>query len=96
MDPLRRVEEVFPPEFPSDTDEDVRIRPILEHCESTYNNIWLGMYTYINTLFFTRAPTVSLRFGIVYGNTNGKLYPGILLKNTYTKACIYCKDTKQA
>ncbi|XP_035709332.1 gamma-aminobutyric acid type B receptor subunit 1 [Folsomia candida] len=43
VDPLRRVEELFPPEVPIDTDEDVRIRPILEHCESHYNNIWLGI-----------------------------------------------------
>ncbi|CAL8112896.1 unnamed protein product [Orchesella dallaii] len=43
VDPLRRVVESFQPEFPDDLEEDIRIMPQLEHCESYHNNIWLGI-----------------------------------------------------
>lgn len=56
VDPLRRVEELFPPEIPENTDEDVRIRPILEHCESHHNNIWLGMWPINNELIIHLLP----------------------------------------
>ncbi|XP_049954039.1 gamma-aminobutyric acid type B receptor subunit 1 isoform X1 [Schistocerca serialis cubense] len=46
-DPLQRRIEVFPLEDPVSTEDDVKIRPELEHCESENNNIWLGvMYGY--------------------------------------------------
>ncbi|KAA0201470.1 hypothetical protein HAZT_HAZT003674, partial [Hyalella azteca] len=42
VDPMVRTLETFPLEIPLDTDDDVKIMPQLEHCESTHNNIWLG------------------------------------------------------
>nr|XP_050850762.1 gamma-aminobutyric acid type B receptor subunit 1 isoform X2 [Vespula vulgaris] len=41
--PLQRQIEVFPLESPPTGDDDARIRPELEHCESEHNSIWLGM-----------------------------------------------------
>jgi len=41
-DPLQRRIEVFPLEDPLSSDDDIKIRPELEHCESENNNIWLG------------------------------------------------------
>lgn len=41
-DPMQRRIEVFPLEDPVNTDDDIKIRPELEHCESENNNIWLG------------------------------------------------------
>ncbi|XP_014214316.1 gamma-aminobutyric acid type B receptor subunit 1 isoform X2 [Copidosoma floridanum] len=47
VDPLERTIEVFPLEPSTQGDDDARIRPELEHCESEHNNIWLGlMYGY--------------------------------------------------
>ncbi|XP_034182289.1 gamma-aminobutyric acid type B receptor subunit 1 isoform X4 [Osmia lignaria lignaria] len=47
LDPLQRKMETFPLESPPYGDDDARIRPELEHCESAHNNIWLGlMYSY--------------------------------------------------
>ncbi|XP_021935592.1 gamma-aminobutyric acid type B receptor subunit 1 isoform X2 [Zootermopsis nevadensis] len=46
-DPLQRRIEVFPLEDPLSTEDDIKIRPELEHCESENNNVWLGvMYGY--------------------------------------------------
>nr|XP_024216938.1 gamma-aminobutyric acid type B receptor subunit 1 isoform X2 [Halyomorpha halys] len=46
-DPLQRTIEVFPLEDPVNIDDDIKIRPELEHCESDNHNIWLGlMYGY--------------------------------------------------
>ncbi|CAD1475175.1 unnamed protein product [Heterotrigona itama] len=45
LDPLERKIETFPLESPPFGDDDARIRPELEHCESIHtirNNIWLG------------------------------------------------------
>jgi gamma-aminobutyric acid type B receptor len=41
-DPLQRRIEVFPLEEPLSTEDDIKIRPELEHCESENNNVWLG------------------------------------------------------
>jgi hypothetical protein len=41
-DPLQRRIEVFPLEDPLSTEDDIKIRPELEHCESENNNVWLG------------------------------------------------------
>lgn len=41
-DPLQRRIEVFPLENPVSTEDDIKIRPELEHCESENNNVWLG------------------------------------------------------
>ncbi|XP_028170438.1 gamma-aminobutyric acid type B receptor subunit 1 isoform X1 [Ostrinia furnacalis] len=46
-DPLQRRVEIFPLEAPRHHDDDVHIRPELEHCESEHNTVWLGvMYGY--------------------------------------------------
>ncbi|KAK7868503.1 hypothetical protein R5R35_001911 [Gryllus longicercus] len=46
-DPLERHIEVFPLEDPLSSEDDIKIRPELEHCESENNNVWLGvMYGY--------------------------------------------------
>ncbi|XP_022239311.1 gamma-aminobutyric acid type B receptor subunit 1-like isoform X2 [Limulus polyphemus] len=46
-DPPRRKLELFPLENPEILDEDIKIQPELEHCESENNAIWLGlMYGY--------------------------------------------------
>ncbi|KAL5289011.1 GABBR1 family protein [Megaselia abdita] len=42
-DPLQRVVETFPLENPTTTVDDIKIRPELEHCESTKNSLWLGL-----------------------------------------------------
>lgn len=44
LDPLQRKVETFPLESPSYGDDDARISPELEHCESIHNNIWLGTF----------------------------------------------------
>lgn len=41
-DPLQRRIEMFPLEEPSNTDDDIKIRPELEHCESDHHNFWMG------------------------------------------------------
>jgi len=43
VDPLYRRLENFQLESPLDTKEDIKIRPSLEHCDSFYQNIWLGV-----------------------------------------------------
>lgn len=47
IDPLQRTIEVFPLEASTDGDDDAKIRPELEHCESHHNGIWLGMKYFI-------------------------------------------------
>lgn len=42
QDPLERRLETFPLEDPLQADDDVKIRPELEHCESINNSVWLG------------------------------------------------------
>lgn len=41
VDPLQRKIEVFALEAPQE-DDDARIRPELEHCESMHHSVWLG------------------------------------------------------
>lgn len=41
-DPLQRTVEIFSLESPRHHDDDVHIRPELEHCESKNNTVWLG------------------------------------------------------
>nr|QCI31489.1 gamma-aminobutyric acid type B receptor subunit [Grandidierella japonica] len=43
IDPMYRKLETFPFLKPADTDDDVRILPQLEHCDSNHNTIWLGV-----------------------------------------------------
>lgn len=45
-DPLQRRLEQFPLEDPESINDDVKIRPELEHCESDNNSVWLGKYKY--------------------------------------------------
>ncbi|XP_065201019.1 gamma-aminobutyric acid type B receptor subunit 1 isoform X2 [Planococcus citri] len=42
-DPLQRSIQVFPLELPISAEDDIKIRPELEHCESTNHSIWLGI-----------------------------------------------------
>lgn len=44
IDPLQRRIEMFPLENPTSTDDDIKILPELEHCESDNNNVWLGKF----------------------------------------------------
>ena len=46
-DPLQRRIEVFPLEDPVSSEDDIKIRPELEHCESDNNNVWLGEGSFI-------------------------------------------------
>lgn len=43
VDPQIRTLENFQLENPTDTEEDIKIRPSMEHCESKHQNIWLGI-----------------------------------------------------
>ncbi|EDS38916.1 GABA-B receptor [Culex quinquefasciatus] len=43
QDPLQRRLETFPLEDPVSSNDDVKIRPELEHCESHNNSVWLGV-----------------------------------------------------
>ena len=44
VDPLSRDVQEFLLEKPKDTVEDIRIKPLLEHCESEYKTIFLGKF----------------------------------------------------
>lgn len=44
-DPLQRRLETFPLEDPESINDDVKIRPELEHCESDNNSVWLGKFS---------------------------------------------------
>lgn len=41
-DPLQRRIEQFPLENPIKTEDDIKISPQLEHCESENHKVWLG------------------------------------------------------
>ena len=43
QDPLKRNIESFPLEDPLDINDDIKIRPELEHCESDNNVVWLAI-----------------------------------------------------
>uniref|UniRef100_A0A1A9ZMX7 G-protein coupled receptors family 3 profile domain-containing protein n=1 Tax=Glossina pallidipes TaxID=7398 RepID=A0A1A9ZMX7_GLOPL len=45
IDPLQRILETFPLEDPISTTDDIKIRPELEHCESSQNSVWLAYET---------------------------------------------------
>lgn len=45
QDPLERRLETFPLEDPVSVNDDVKIRPELEHCESENNPVWLGKWS---------------------------------------------------
>ncbi|XP_032820237.1 gamma-aminobutyric acid type B receptor subunit 2 isoform X5 [Petromyzon marinus] len=46
LDPLKRIVEIYPREH-DPTGKDLTILPLLEHCQSTHMNIWLGIiYAY--------------------------------------------------
>lgn len=46
LDPLQRDIELFPLEDPASADDDVKIRPELEHCRSHHHNVWMGTCFY--------------------------------------------------
>ncbi len=43
VDPLYRKLDPLALEDPANTDQDIKIRPSLEHCDSEHQNIWLGV-----------------------------------------------------
>ena len=43
-DPLYRFVQDFPLEDPEYGDEDIKIKPLLEHCESKHKTIFLGKF----------------------------------------------------
>jgi gamma-aminobutyric acid type B receptor len=58
VDPLERKIEDFPLEDPSSTDDDIKIKPELEHCESKHNTVWLGtFYEFIVTVSILKCNT---------------------------------------
>lgn len=50
VDPQTRMLENFGLEDPTDTEMDIKIRPIMEHCQSKHQNIWLGRTESVFTL----------------------------------------------
>lgn len=44
MDPLKRDIQVFPMENPLNSNDDIKIRPELEHCKSENHNFWLSKF----------------------------------------------------
>lgn len=42
LDPLQRKLESFPLEDPASLNDDIKIHPQLEHCESVNNTVWLS------------------------------------------------------
>lgn len=44
MDPLKRDIQIFPLENPLNSNDDIKIRPELEHCKSENHNFWLSKY----------------------------------------------------
>ena len=78
VDPQMRMVENFQLENPTDTEKDIKIRPSMEHCESKYQNIWLGLFKiqsaarYLSSLQHLWSSFVDLK-GVVYG------YKGLLL-----------------
>ncbi|CAK9821809.1 Gamma-aminobutyric acid type B receptor subunit 1 [Anthophora retusa] len=76
LDPLQRKIETFPLEAPPFGDDDARIRPELEHCESIHNSIWLGKFTVRMNLSYNDKRTIksaSFPSGLIYS------YKGIIL-----------------
>lgn len=53
-DPLQRRLESFPLEDPLSSNDDIKIRPELEHCESENNSVWLGKYLMLCTCMCTQ------------------------------------------
>ncbi len=53
-DPLQRRLESFPLEDPLSSNDDIKIRPELEHCESENNSVWLGKRNIKLQIFFLR------------------------------------------
>ena len=62
VDPMYRQLETFPLLIPKDTDDDVKIKPQLEHCHSYHSKIWLGM-TFIN--YHQRVGIQTLKWNIL-------------------------------
>lgn len=76
VDPLQRTIELFPLEASTVGEDDARIRPEVEHCESEHNGIWLGKsFWKLNFSAHKRHKTLidPLFPGIMYG------YKGVVL-----------------
>lgn len=59
-DPLQRRLESFPLEDPLSSNDDIKIRPELEHCESENNSVWLGKY--FNVMYFVYSYRYNRRY----------------------------------
>jgi len=51
VDPLQRDVEQFPLEEPTNVDDDIKIRPELEHCRSHNHNVWMGSSNFSHSNF---------------------------------------------
>jgi gamma-aminobutyric acid type B receptor len=65
VDPLARIIEDFPLEDPSSTDDDIKIKPELEHCESKHNAVWLGKFCDFISRFISNTKLVLQAFCVV-------------------------------
>lgn len=55
-DPLQRSIQVFPLELPVSSDDDIKIRPELEHCESANHLLWLGTSESLMLSYYSLFP----------------------------------------
>ncbi|CAG0888622.1 unnamed protein product [Cyprideis torosa] len=81
-DPMVLEVEDLPFELPDNTDEDIKIRPQLEHCVSVNNDIWLGvLYAYKGLLLifglFLSYETRSVKLKLV----NDSRFVGMAIYN---------------
>ena len=67
VDPQKHKVESYPLENSPSSEEDIKIRPNMEFCESTHQNIWLGVFpisfsfSFLNFTFFNVSPRRRLR-----------------------------------
>lgn len=72
FDPLQRKLESFALEDPESLNDDIKIRPQLEHCESVNNTVWLSEYrcaglALVHRCFDHIHNIRCLRSGLIYG-----------------------------
>lgn len=60
MDPLDRSIQVFPLENPLNSNDDVKIRPELEHCKSENHNFWLSKFNWSIVTFSGTRRTLAV------------------------------------
>jgi len=63
MDPLKRDIQIFVLENPLNSDDDIKIRPELEHCKSENHNFWLSKLLRVgNSIFFKLVRRIEVFF----------------------------------